>query len=662
MRRSCRPAPRVTAYTVKMLSDRTSHLEAMGKAVMGLGSEVVFLVDRATLRLLEANRAFLSVFGYAQDEVAGLSLPDLAAVEPDLLRESLAALERSGEQHLGVRPYRRKDGALLDLEVSLGSAEVDGRPLLCVVARDLTDRLRTQARLRESEERFRVAFQTVPDALTISRADDGVYVEANEGFVRVSGWSVEEGLGKTALALDLWADPHDRELLQAKLRAEGSLREVEARFKRKDGTPFTGAISGRFMEVGGKRYYLSVTRDITERKAAEAERERLGSALRQSEKLSAIGQLAGGVAHDFNNQLTIVLGAAEELVETVTSPVHRELARDILMAASRSAALTRKLLSFARRGQAQRVPVDLHTLVAEVCGVLRRSIDRNITIDTRLDAPGALVLGDSNELQNALLNLALNARDAMASQGAMEKVGKLILETQHAWVTAEDTGALHGLAPGRYLKLSVSDTGQGMSREVQARLFEPFFTTKPPGQGTGMGLASVYGTAQAHGGCVTAASEEGKGSTFCVYLPLAPDGQAQRQPGIDRLPALTPKHVLVIDDEPLVREQFSRVLRSLGNTVELAESGEQGLLRYRTTSRPYDLVVLDVVMPGLSGRETYAALRAIDPGVRVIVSSGYALDGDIQAIVDAGARAFLPKPFLRASLLRALLEASAASA
>ncbi len=646
-----------------MLSDQSRHSEAMGQAVMRLGSEVVFLADRATLRLLEANRAFLEVFGYTQEEVAGLSLPDLSAVDPHVLRQTIAALEQQGEQRLGVQPHRRKDGGLLDLDVSIGAIESGGRALLCVVARDLTERLRTQASLRESEERFRVAFQTVPDALTISGDDDGVYVAANEGFARVSGWSVEEGLGKTALALDLWADPHDREVVQAKLRTEGSLREVEARFKRKDGTPFTGAISGRFMEVGGKRYYLSVTRDITERKAAEAEREKLGQALRQSEKLSAIGQLAGGVAHDFNNQLTTVLGASEELLGSLSSAYQRELARDILVAANRSAELTRKLLSFARRGQAQRVPVDLHALVAEVCAVLRRSLGRNLAIETRLEAAGALVLGDSTELQNALLNLALNARDAMSPEGDPGKGqgqgGKLILETQHAWVTAEDAGPLHGLAPGRYLRLSVSDTGAGMSREVQARLFEPFFTTKPPGRGTGMGLASVYGTARAHGGGVSVASEEGKGSTFCVYLPLAPDGEAPRQPSFECLPALTPQHVLVIDDEALVREQFSRALRSLGNTVELAESGEQGLLRYRTTARPFDLVVLDVVMPGLSGRETFAALRILDPAVRVVVSSGYALDADIQAIVDAGARAFLQKPFLRASLVRALHAASA---
>jgi CheY-like chemotaxis protein len=264
------------------------------------------------------------------------------------------------------------------------------------------------------------------------------------------------------------------------------------------------------------------------------------------------------------------------------------------------------------------------------------------------------VLGDSTELQNALLNLALNARDAMGP----EKGGKLILETQHAWATSEDSGALHGLAPGRYLVVAVTDTGTGMSREVQARLFEPFFTTKPPGQGTGMGLASVYGTAQAHGGSVSVSSEQGKGSTFSVYLPLAPDGQAPRQSSFERLPALTPRHVLVIDDEALVREQLGRALRSLGNTVEFAESGEQGLLRFRTAARPFDLVVLDVVMPGLSGRETYAALRAVDPAVRVIVASGYALDGDIQAIIDAGARAFLQKPFLKASLVRAVLDAS----
>jgi PAS domain S-box-containing protein len=628
------------------------YLEAMGQAAMDLGSEVVFLLERENLRIVQANAAFLAVFGYSREEALGLTLFDLLPVTPAHALEVLIEHERRGERQLGVRQHRRKDGALLDLDVRIGEAHAAGRGLLCVVAHDLTEQRRAEASLRESEERFRVAFQTVPDALTISRAEDGVYVAANEGFTRVSGWPVEEGLGKTALALDLWADPSDREVVQAKLRAEGCLREVEARFKRKDGTPFYGAISGRFMEVGGRRFYLSVTRDITEQKAAAAEQERLGSALRQSEKLSAIGQLAGGVAHDFNNQLTAVLGAAEELVESVSSAQQREMARDILVAATRSAELTRKLLSFARRGQAQRMPVDVHALVAEVCAVLRRSIDRRISVSTRLTAPAAVVLGDSAELQNALLNLALNARDAMPAGG------RLSIETQSAWISAEDSGTLFGLAPGRYLQVAVSDTGIGMPREVQARLFEPFFTTKPLGQGTGMGLASVYGAVRAHGGNISVYSEPGKGSSFRLYLPLANEGSAPRINSVDRLPALTPKHVLVVDDEALVREQFGRALRSLGNTVDLAEGGEQALLRFRTTQKSYELVILDVVMPGLGGRETYAALRKLDPSVRVIVTSGFALDGDIQAILDEGARAFLQKPFLRAALVRALLEAA----
>jgi two-component system, cell cycle sensor histidine kinase and response regulator CckA len=625
------------------------YLHAMGQAVMDLGADAVFLVDRETLHLLEANRAFHRLLGWSAEEIPQLSLEGLLEARPEL-GELLASIdERQGQA--GVHRFRRKEGGVLEMEVSAGTSSEGGRPLLLVVARDLTERRAAEARQRESEERLRVAFQTVPDALTISRVDDNTYVEVNEGFTKVSGWSAEEGLGKTALDLDLWAEPKDREVVQARLKADGFLREVEGRFKRKDGTPFHGAVSGRFMTVNGTRYYLSVTRDITERKLAEAERERLEGALRQSDKLSAIGQLAGGVAHDFNNQLTAVVGAAEELVDALPNPQHRDMARDILIAATRSAELTRKLLAFARRGQAQRAPVDVHQLVRETCSVLRRSIDRRIYVETKLGAAHALVLGDAAELQNALLNLALNARDAMPEGG------KISIETQTAWVSDDDAAVVHGIPPGRYLQLAVSDSGCGMSKEVQARLFEPFFTTKPSGQGTGMGLASLYGTVRAHGGCVSVYSEPGKGSTFRLHLPLSVEAQQRRVSSLEGLPVVTGLHVLVVDDEILVREQFGRALRALGHQVDQVESGEQALRWLRGSSRRPDVIILDVVMPGLGGRDTFAALKAADPKVRVIVTSGFALDGEIQGMIDDGALAFLQKPFLRSALVRALLTA-----
>ena len=618
---------------------------------MGLGSDVVFLIDQESLRVLQANRAFSRVLGYTPEEVRTLSLYDLAASDRAVIDAAAAAARQAGELSLGVRPFRRKGGGLVEMEINVGVGELEGRPIFCSVARDLTERQQAEAALRESEERFRAAFQTVPDALTIGDAVDGRYLALNPGFARVSGFTVEEGLGRTALELGMWESPADRQRIQAKLRAQGFLLEEEANFRRRDGTPYTCLISGRFMEAGGKRYYLSVTRDITERKQAEAERERLSSALRQSEKLSAVGQLAGGVAHDFNNQLTAVLGGAEHLVETLTDPAQRLIAQDILVAATRSAELTRKLLAFARKGQMQRTPVDLHALIGEVTSVLARSIDRRITVETRLLAPRARVQGDPTSLQSAILNLALNARDAMPEGG------RLLLETAEAMVSAADAATLFELPPGEYLVMAVSDNGTGMTKETQARLFEPFFTTKPLGRGTGMGLASVYGTVRAHAGTVNVYSELGKGSTFRLYLPLAEVGAAPKGRSLEALPVLPTRRVLVVDDEPLVREQLARALTELGHIVTTVTGGRAALERLQQDPAACDLVVLDVVMPDLGGRETFRLLRACRPDLRVVVTSGFALDGDIQAILDEGARAFLQKPFLRAALARAVAEA-----
>jgi PAS domain S-box-containing protein len=468
--------------------------------------------------------------------------------------------------------------------------------------------------------------------------------------------------GALGATLETWSsltDPDDARATMAKVQRAvetGEPYASEFRMRHADGSQrwilARGRVSAR--DASGKATRISgVNTDITERKQQEAERERLASALRQSEKLSAIGQLAGGIAHDFNNQLTAIIGAAESLATTVSTEDDRELVADILTASTRSADLTRKLLAFSRRGQVREAPVDVHGVVSEVMAVLKRSVDRRIALRVDLEAARCIVKGDSSALQNALLNLALNARDAMPSGGT------LTLRSRTVRVTEEDRFAFPNLSPGNYLQVQVSDTGTGMTREVQDRLFEPFFTTKPAGSGTGMGLASVYGTVTAHHGTVQVETAPGRGSTFRVFLPLGEAGLIPRAPAVRVLPPVAPCRVLVVDDEPLVRERFERTLTAMGHRVESARGGWEAIDRFSATREGFDVVFLDVMMPDLNGRDVLVALRQLSKRVRVVVTSGFAQEGDVQAMLEQGARVFLQKPFLKAALVQALAEAMA---
>ncbi|MHC4885430.1 MAG: ABC transporter substrate-binding protein [Planctomycetota bacterium] len=372
--------------------------------------------------------------------------------------------------------------------------------------------------------------------------------------------------------------------------------------------------------------------------------------LQQSEKMQAIGQLAGGIAHDFNNQLSGVLGYADMLCNRLEDEKLWRYANGIRKSARRAAELTDQLLAFGRKGKYLSSPVEINRLLVEVTSVLERTLDRNIELLQHLDATRSTTVGDPTQLHNAFLNLALNARDAMPNGGT------LLFKTELVKLDADTASqAPYNIDPGEYIKASVSDTGTGISEEVRAHLFEPFFTTKEQGQGTGMGLASVYGTIQNHQGCVTVYSEEGHGSLFSIYLPLH-DAKAPAPHPQEALPERGEGHILLVDDEEVVRNMAGDMLRELGYRVTLCSDGEEAVARYRKAWQSIDLVILDMVMPKLDGRAAYLAMRDINPDIRAILSSGYSLNQQAQAILEEGVQAFIQKPFQEAELSKAIRE------
>ena len=374
--------------------------------------------------------------------------------------------------------------------------------------------------------------------------------------------------------------------------------------------------------------------------------------LRHAEKMEAIGQLAGGVAHDFNNQLTIVLGYCEILASRLKdNPQLTEYVNHIQSSGKRASDLTKQLLAFARKGVYKSLPVDLNSTAKEIAALLSRSLNKNISIECRTDALQPLVWGGATQLQNAILNLALNARDAM-TQG-----GILTIETRNINID-QPFCAKHDLdlSPGIYVTITVQDTGSGIDSSTMKHIFEPFFTTKEEGKGTGMGLAAVYGIVKSHKGAVTVNSTPGMGSTFTMYFPVT--AKTKSAP-VDAIMFSNPQqklNVLIIDDEKEVAKTVSDMLFILGYAAKAICEPEKAINYYRNNWKSIDLVIIDMIMPGMDGKETFNTLKQINPEIKAIISSGYALTKEIEEILKQGARAFLQKPYDQIDLARQILQ------
>lgn len=357
-------------------------------------------------------------------------------------------------------------------------------------------------------------------------------------------------------------------------------------------------------------------------------------------KLEAIGRLAGGVAHDFNNLLSGILGHTSILKLDVHDNAQAyEAVQTIETAALRAAELTRQLLGFAQAGKNRETPCDLHQIVQEVASLLGRTIGKEIRIELELPGRSPLVKGDPNQLQQVVLNLAVNARDAMPRGGVLS-VG--VSAVQLSADQAKDVGEL---SPGNYARLSVADSGEGMTPEVLQRVFEPFFTTKEQGKGTGLGLPMVYGIVRNHGGAIAVTSEVGQGARFDIFLPMVGEAEGQASGRTRSEPARGTGTILVVDDEPVVRKSAGRLLRRLGYEVLTASNGEEAVQIYGRRDSNIDLVILDLNMPGMDGHQCFIELQRLDPRVNAILSTGYSLDGKAEEAIQEGMLGFLPKPY-----------------
>jgi two-component system cell cycle sensor histidine kinase/response regulator CckA len=629
--------------------------------------DVIWLADVSTLRLTYVSPSVARQYGYSPEEAMARPIGDLLTPESYRfveagLRERLAKFE-AGSEGERIQTYeadqRRRDGSIVRVEMVITLlAGLDGRVReILGVSRDVTERHQYTEALREKEywlsESQRVsrigsyALDMDAGTWTSSATLDEIFGIGPEYNRTVEGWGdlvyaedrreMLEYFQREAVERQR---PFDREYRIAR-RSDGQIRWVHGRGQ------LVHNAKGELVTMAG------TIQDITERK-------RLEEQLLQAQKMESVGRLAGGVAHDFNNLLTVINGYCDLMLQGMkTSDPIKEQLDEVRGAGQRAAALTQQLLAFSRRQVMRPQVLDLNGFLREAERLLRRLIGEDVRLVTVLDAALGKVKADPGQVNQVILNLAVNARDAMPGGG------QLTIETANVDIDAESAATQVGSRPGRYVRLSVSDTGAGMDVETRRHLFEPFFTTKAAGHGTGLGLSSVYGIVRQSDGWITAYSEPGQGTQFHVYLPrLEEDGEKTAAPAENPAPAFGTETILVTEDQDNVRALVSRMLRGLGYHVLDAANGAEALAVAAAHAAPIHLLITDVVMPEMSGRELGAELKRQRPEIRVMYMSGYTGNAIARrGLLDEGV-AFIEKPFTAESLagkVRAVLGSATAA-
>jgi two-component system cell cycle sensor histidine kinase/response regulator CckA len=597
--------------------------------------------------LLFANQRLADILGYSLDELRALRVSDLLLPgAEEELRGNMEA-RRRGLSDRRELPLRCKDGSQVRVLVRAAprrdeKGDVTGGLALLS---DLTDRDRAD----EMRNRLVAIASASNDAITSTDLDGNVTCW-NRGAERLFGWTAGEAVGRAASHLIGAAEERE---VTARLLAGEEVQTYEARRRRKDGSILDVSIavspirdaSGAITEVS------AIMRDLTREKAAEAALRRTEEQLRQSQKMDAIGRLAGGVAHDFNNLLSVILSYADLIIADPRLDARlREQVLEMRAAGMRAAELTRKLLACGRRQVREPVVLDLRSALLDMQQIMRRLVSEDISIELVLSESTGRIFADRAQVGQVVMNLVVNARDAMP------RGGRLSLETADVLFDAERAGAL-GLPPGPYVLLAVTDTGVGMDAETKARVFEPFFTTKTKDEGTGLGLSTTYGIAQQSGGTVVVESEPGKGAKFTVFFP-----RTDRPLGADaseskRLGSLEgDETILLVEDDDQVRGIARSILQRRGYTVLAARNGGEAMLLSQEHEGRIHLLLTDVVMPLMSGKQLAELLASRRPDLRVLYMSGYAENTILQhGVVEEGAP-LLSKPIVPEVLLRKIRE------
>lgn len=753
--------------TYEELQKTIKNLEERAETYRELIDNSPDLLYRSDLkgRITYISPSVLRLSGYTVEEAIGMRLAEEIYLHPEEREAFLSRLMEKGRITNFEARLKRKDGSIWWASANAHILKDKDGIVLGVegVVRDISELKTAESSLKSSEERFRLAFHDSPDSINLNRVADGMYVDINQGFTDLTGFTRDDVRGKSSLEINIWKNPDDRARMVAELRKTGSVKNFEAQFVRKDGDVGVGLMSARVLKINNENVIFSITRDISERKNAEealrhaeeqnrllleqvhgvlwtvdknlrftssrgaglsslglkpdqivgqrlkdflgrddaiaiqaakeaftgksvkyeekfgnalwesrveplrdqtgrivgsvaisldiTEREKLQAQLIQAQKMESVGRLAGGVAHDFNNMLSVILGRSDLVLSEMKAdnPHYTEI-KEIFKAGLRSADLTRQLLAFARKQAIVPTVLDLNETVEKMFKMLRRLIGENIDLVWKPSSHIWPVLMDPAQLDQILANLCLNARDAITGPG------RIMIETEVITFDAEYCENHPGFQPGPYVMIAVSDDGCGMDKETQTHIFEPFFTTKAEGKGTGLGMATVYGIVKQNNGFINVYSEPEKGSSFKIYLPRAEEKiDAQKTPAVTERPKGT-ETLLMTEDEEAVLMTGKAMLEQCGYTVLPALTPGEAISIAEKYEGTIHLLITDVVMPEMNGKDLKENISRLIPGIRVLFMSGYTgevlthlndLENDIH---------FLQKPFSIDSLTRKVRE------
>ena len=604
----------------------------------------MWVYDTDTLRFVDVNQAATKAYGYSREEFLRMSLLDVRPQPdvPNLLK--LLAHRRDGYGKVGISRHRRKDGSVFFAEIMAFRCAMDGAAHEVVLALDVTERLHNEQALQESEALLKSMVDNAPFGITRFAADQDRMSMINPALMKMlGGYSSAEAL-QLSVRNHLCGDAKDCDRLFEILRRSGKIQGWETYLRCRDGRRIPIRITGSVAagEDGQNEVFTAYIEDTTQQSTLEQQ-------VRQVQKLEAVGRLAGGMAHDFNNILLVVKLSTDVLLSQITfdSPLSKPLLQ-ISKAADRAAALTRQMLAFSRQQLMQPRIINLNTVVEDTSRMLQRVIGEDIQLVTRLERKLSNSKLDPDQLTQVILNLAVNARDAMP------RGGKLSIQTANVELDELFAKEHTPVQPGAYVMLSVTDTGTGIDHAVQPHIFDPFFTTKEVGKGTGLGLSIVYGIVKQSGGYIWVESEAGRGASFKVYFPVVAGSVDTPIPRSQACGPSAGETVLLVEDDATIRASLSDCLQQLGYQVLRASDAAEAMTRCCEQQGRIDLLLTDLVMSGKSGHELAADLVSRYPGIRVLFMSGYTESSAARREIMLKATPFLQKPFSVAELADAV--------
>ncbi len=592
-------------------------------------------------RIIYANRKACDSLGYTQEELLGMTVFDIDPMEtqdrwPDAWQRICAAGSVTIESL-----HRRKDGSLFPVEVTATLIEFEGHRYSMALINDITDR----KRLLESLRIAKFMFERASFGIFLTK-EDGRIANVNAHACQHLGYTHDELCRMNILEVDRGLSVEARKLLWLQLRESGAAN-FESVHQRKDGSQMPVMITVNRLEFNNEVYGVTFVQDLTEKKKAEKQRLKMEAHVRNAQKMESLGTLAGGIAHDFNNILAAILGYADlAALESPAGTGLKQYIDQISLAGRRAKDLVNQILTFSRQGQSEKRPIDISRSIGEALKLLKATLPRTIEIRENILPRLAPVFADETQIHQIVMNLCANAHYAMKTTGGVLDVG---LTT--ATISEQDSMAYPDMKPGRYLKLTVADTGSGIAPDLADRIFEPYFTSKPAGEGTGMGLSTVHGIVKDHGGSIKVYSEAGVGTTFNVFLPVVGTFTETYEEHAQELPTGW-ESILFVDDEKSLIDLGRDLLERLGYRVETRASAIDAIEAFRSDPQKYDLIISDMTMPKMAGDELASQMRSIRPDIPIILCSGFSEALNTQAMETIGAYAILRKPITYADLAK----------